>query len=305
MTEDHAHGFDAWHDSPGPGSCITDDRSADSVHDEPDVGFDAADLDVSLIRDKRRAGTVVIMVHKRFDADGGCLTVVCDLLTGNRKPVQFFQCLGCFSQGELKVYVQRKTEPHDMSIILTETQGRCILRKLVERHFKEIDAELAIEIMQLVVAFPVWCARLYLLQIILIVGAFGIHAFPDGKELPVLDRDERAAAERTADLKFFTEACLTGRKSLSADFALVLSVASVVAVKIVRRSSAAGAPKVFGDGGSLPAFDRGEDTPVMGALVLFSEMPPVFVTGGNDGWQDVCFELFVLRRARIIVSPLL
>lgn len=159
--------------------------------------------------------------------------------------------------------------------------------------------------MQLVIAFPVGRAGLYLLQIVLIVGAFRIYAFPDGKELTVFDRDERVAAEGTADLELFTESGLAGGKPFSADFALVLTMAAVVPVEVIGRSSAARAPKVLGDVTVLPSFDRGKDTSVMGALILFPEMLPVFMTGRNDLREDVRFELFVLRRVGIIVRPLL
>ena len=121
VPESHPHGFDAGPDSPGLRSGITDDRTADRVHDKPDVGFDATDLDIGLIRDERGSGMVVVMVYKRFDTDGGSLAVVCDLLTGNRKPIQLFQGLGGLSQGELKIYMQGKTKSHDVGIVLTET----------------------------------------------------------------------------------------------------------------------------------------------------------------------------------------
>ena len=123
VTESRPHGFDTGSDSPGLGGSITDDRAADRIHDEPDVGFDAADLDIGLIRDERGAWMVVVMVHKRLDADGSSLAVVCDLLTGNRKPVQFLQGLRGLSQGELKIYMPGEAETHDVGIVLTETQG--------------------------------------------------------------------------------------------------------------------------------------------------------------------------------------
>ena len=56
-----------------------------------------------------------------------------------------------------------------------------LFRELVERHFKEVDAEFAIEIMQLVIDFPwAWGSTL---QIVLIVGAFRIYDFQMVKNL--------------------------------------------------------------------------------------------------------------------------
>lgn len=53
---------------------------ADGVHDEPDVGLHAADFDVGLIRNKDVARMIIVMVHEGFHTDGGCFTVIRDLL---------------------------------------------------------------------------------------------------------------------------------------------------------------------------------------------------------------------------------
>ena len=63
------------------------------VHDEPDVGFDAADFDVGFIRGEDFSFFVGILIHKGLDADGGSLAVVGDLLVGDRDVVEIFQGL--------------------------------------------------------------------------------------------------------------------------------------------------------------------------------------------------------------------
>lgn len=48
--------------------------------DKPDVGFHAADFDIGLIRNKDVARMIIVMIHEGFHTDGGCLTVIRDLL---------------------------------------------------------------------------------------------------------------------------------------------------------------------------------------------------------------------------------
>ena len=48
----HAHGKDTRANSTVIGHLITDDGTAGSIHDQPDVGFDAADFDVGFIGHK-------------------------------------------------------------------------------------------------------------------------------------------------------------------------------------------------------------------------------------------------------------
>ena len=62
---------------------IADNGTAGSIHDEPDVSFDAADFDIGFVSSKDTAGFVVVMINKRFDTDSGSLAVVGDLLVGN------------------------------------------------------------------------------------------------------------------------------------------------------------------------------------------------------------------------------
>lgn len=48
--EGHAHGKDARTDTAVAGYLVADDGACGGVHDEPDVGFDAADFDIGFIR---------------------------------------------------------------------------------------------------------------------------------------------------------------------------------------------------------------------------------------------------------------
>mgnify|MGYP006911641045 CR=1 FL=1 len=59
---------------------VTDDRTFGSVHDKPNVGFDATDFDVCFISSKYFAGSVIVIIYERFYADRGGFTVVGNLL---------------------------------------------------------------------------------------------------------------------------------------------------------------------------------------------------------------------------------
>ena len=78
--ESHAHGEDAGADAAVVRDLISYDGAGGGVHDEPDVGFDAADLDIGFVSGEYAAFFVRIPVNKGFDADGGGLAVVGDLL---------------------------------------------------------------------------------------------------------------------------------------------------------------------------------------------------------------------------------
>ena len=81
--ECHAHGEDARADAPVVGDLVADDGAGRRIHDEPDVGLDAADLDVGLICGEHIPFFVGVAIHKGLDADGGGLAVVGDLLVGD------------------------------------------------------------------------------------------------------------------------------------------------------------------------------------------------------------------------------
>ena len=93
MPESHAHGKDARADTAVVGYLIADNGTAGSIHDEPDVSFDATDFDIGFISSKDTASFVVVMINKRFDTDSGSLAVVGDLLVGNADVIKVFQGL--------------------------------------------------------------------------------------------------------------------------------------------------------------------------------------------------------------------
>ena len=95
--ESHTHGKDAGTDATVVGHLVTDDGPAGGIHNEPDIGFDAAYFDVGFIGGKHFPFLVRILVHKRFDADSGGLAVVGDLLMGDLDVIEILERLAGFA----------------------------------------------------------------------------------------------------------------------------------------------------------------------------------------------------------------
>lgn len=89
--EGHTHGKDARADATVVGYLVTNDGEIGGIHNEPDIGFDAAYFDVGFIGDKRFSFLVGILAHKGVDADSGGLAVVGDLLMGDLDVIEIFE----------------------------------------------------------------------------------------------------------------------------------------------------------------------------------------------------------------------
>ena len=79
----HTHGEDAGTDTTIVRNLVADDGSGGGIHDEPDVGLDTTDFYVGFVSCEHIPLFVGILINKRFDADGGSLAVVGDLLMGD------------------------------------------------------------------------------------------------------------------------------------------------------------------------------------------------------------------------------
>src|SRR5574344_2314265 len=123
MFESHPHGKDTRTDSTVIRYLVTDDRTAGSIHDKPNIGLDAADFDIGLIGSKYFAGSVIIVINEGLDTHGGRFTVVGDALMGDVDTIEVFQSLFGFSKRETKVYMQSKAERHCIGIELREFKG--------------------------------------------------------------------------------------------------------------------------------------------------------------------------------------
>lgn len=96
MTESHPHSKDTGTDASIVRNLISDNGSACGIHDKPDVSFDTADFDIGFISSENITCLVIIMIDKRFDADGSRFAIVGDLLMGDADVIKIFECLRCF-----------------------------------------------------------------------------------------------------------------------------------------------------------------------------------------------------------------
>lgn len=129
LTESHAHSKDAGTYPAVVRDLIAKNGAGYRIHDEPDVSFDPADVDIGFIGDKGGSGLILIVVNERLDDEGGSPGIIGDLLVGDPDVVKIFESLRSLAQGETKIYMESQTEPHDMGVMPAELQGRSIFRK--------------------------------------------------------------------------------------------------------------------------------------------------------------------------------
>lgn len=91
---------------------------------------------------------------------------------------------------------------------------------------------------------------------------------------------------------------------MSADLALVLSVAAVVIVDKVMRSTAQRADNIFRNGFTIPALDW-LDGFAVSPQIVFEEKLPVLFDKGPDAREFVNLKLLILWRVGIVIGPLL
>ena len=132
LMESHTHGKDAGTDIAVVRDLIAKDGMGYHIHDEPDVSFDPADLDIGFIGNKYGSGFVVIVINERLDAEGGSTGIVGDLLVGDSDVVKIFESLRSLAQGEDKVDMESQAQPHDMGVMPAELQGRGVFRNGVK-----------------------------------------------------------------------------------------------------------------------------------------------------------------------------
>ena len=90
VSEGHTHCHDTGTNAPVVRDLVAKDRAFGGIHNEPDVGLDATDLDIGLIGGKGGTSAVIVVVHKWFHADGGGFAVVGDLLMRDGDAVEVF-----------------------------------------------------------------------------------------------------------------------------------------------------------------------------------------------------------------------
>ena len=191
FLKSHAHGQDAGADIPGRRDLITEDGAGYFIHDEPDIGFHATDLDIGFISYKLVRGLVVIGIHEGADNDCGRFGIVIDHSMGDLNPMDLFEGLYSLPKGELEVHPVREAQPHDIGIVFLIFERGCPFWELVQVHVKKVDGKLPVKITEFV--FPVFRWREILgqfFQIALIVRTTVIDAFMDTEVFSVFNRLE-------------------------------------------------------------------------------------------------------------------
>ena len=108
--------------------------------------------------------------------------------------------------------MQRQTQGHNVGVMLTEFQGRSVLRKGAYIHTEKIYRELTVDIVKLIFVFSVAFFQIglvHFLKVVEIVGAFGIDALVDDKMLPFFFRRESLATVRAPQGELRAEAVFT------------------------------------------------------------------------------------------------
>ena len=87
-----------------------------------------------------------------------------------------------------------------MRVELAELQGRSTGRKGIKIHLKEVDAELPVDIVELISALTVFLFEMLpvnLLKVLQVVGAFEVDTFMDKEMLTIFYLYQGMAAMRT------------------------------------------------------------------------------------------------------------
>ena len=204
--------------------------------------------------------------------------------------------------------MQRQTQRHNVGVMLTEFQGRSVLRKGAYIHAEKIYRELTVDIVELVFIFAVILFQVFLIhlfEIVEIIRTFGIDALVDDKVLPFFFCSECLATVGTPQGELPGEAVFIWRKICIAYLAFQLSDFTVISVKIRLRGATGGAGAVLGDVAFLTSGDRFYLEIVSVFKVRDQEAPVPFLLEDLNFWERVHFELLIFGGMGIIESPLL
>ena len=203
--------------------------------------------------------------------------------------------------------MQRQTQRHNVGVMLTEFQGRSVLRKGAYVHAEKIYRELTVDVVELVFIFAVILFQVFLIhlfEIVEIIRAFGIDALVDDKVLPFFFGNECPATVGTPQGELPGEAVFIWRKICIAYLAFQLSGFAVIPVKVRLRGATGGAGAVFRDVAFLTSGDRFYLEIVSVFKVRDQETPVPFLLDDLDFGKFVYFELLIFWRMGIIESPL-
>ena len=159
--------------------------------------------------------------------------------------------------------------------------------------------------MELIFVFAIILSKIFpihFFKIVEIVRTFWIDAFMYAEELTIFFGNECISAVRTGKAK---RCCndFTGAEGLSTDFALILTVATIIVVNVVMRSSTQRADGIFRNGFTIAALNRFKWFAIL-SLIVFGKKLPVLFDKGFDDRKFINLEFLILGRMGIIGSPL-
>ena len=129
MRKSLPHGEDAGTDAAVIRASVAKDGAFYGIHDEPDIAFLAANLDVGFIGGEVAGRLVIVMVYKRLDEHSCSLAVIGDLLMRDPDAVNVPQNVFGTAERNLVVDVVCEAEGDDLHGELVEPEGRCVLGK--------------------------------------------------------------------------------------------------------------------------------------------------------------------------------
>ena len=140
------------------------------------------------------------------------------------------------------------------------------------------------------------------LEIVLVVGAFGVDALVDAEAGTDLDRNEGVATVGALVLHRPGVDTVIDERG-AADLAQVLTMAAVVVVEVVMRSTADRADLALGDR-VLATSSDGLDLSAVTILVVLDQELPVLLEEMENDRQLVDLEPLILGGLGVIESPL-
>jgi hypothetical protein len=218
--------------------------------------------------------------------------------------VKVFKGLGSLAKGKAKIDMKGQAKRHDMSILFAKPKRRGIFGQCIKIHGKEIHGEFTVDVAKLVLVFFLKPDgfTVHRFKIVTVIGAFVIDAFVDDKEFPVFLRDKDMVTVRALEFEWLG-GMFPGDEGLKADFALILSMATVIVIEIVMGGTADRADSVNRNGLTISTIDRLK-RPNMFKRVVLQQLTPVLFLKPTDDWQDISLEFLIFGRMDLIMSPL-
>lgn len=129
MLQSLPHGEDACTNAAAIRASVSEYGTLHGIHDEPDITFDAPDLDVGLICGEVAGRLVIVVIYEGLDENSSSFAIIGDLLMRDPDAVNVPQNVFGTPERYLVVDVVCETQSDDLHGELVEPEGRRVLRK--------------------------------------------------------------------------------------------------------------------------------------------------------------------------------